>query len=69
MNQQELPPAFNASRKSRRLKMSRTGSASSKADVPYLRLCGRWLKDAGLDIGRNVRIEVSAGRLMIETAD
>ena len=68
MNQQELPPASNVSRKSRRLKMSRTGTASSKVDVPYLRLRGRWLKDAGFDIGRDVKIEVSAGRLMIEIA-
>ena len=69
MNQEEQPPASNASRKSRKLKMSRTGTASSKVDVPYLRLRRRWLKDVGFEIGRNVRIEISAGRLMIETAD
>jgi hypothetical protein len=37
--------------------------------VPFLRLCGRWMKEAGFPIGRSVKVEVSEGRLMIETVD
>jgi type I toxin-antitoxin system toxin SymE len=38
-------------------------------EVPFLPLCGRWLRDAGFDIGRNVKVEVSEGRLTIERVD
>jgi hypothetical protein len=37
--------------------------------VPYLRLCGRWLKDAGFTIGQRIRVEVNEGRLTIEPVD
>jgi hypothetical protein len=37
--------------------------------VPYMRLYGRWLQDAGFVIGRHVKIEVGEGRLMIEQVD
>ena len=40
-----------------------------KVPMPSLRLCGRWLNDAGFKIGRNVRVEVNEGRLMIELVD
>jgi len=37
--------------------------------VPYLGLCGCWLKDAGFAIGQRIRIEVNEGGLTIEPAD
>jgi antitoxin component of MazEF toxin-antitoxin module len=37
--------------------------------VPDLRLRGRWLRDAGFEIGRSVKVEVSEGRLTIEPVD
>jgi len=69
VNQQELPSASNPRKKLRRLKMSYACTDNPKVDVPYLRLRGRWLKEAGFDVGRNVRIEVGEGRLTIETVD
>jgi cell division inhibitor SulA len=35
--------------------------------VPELRLSGRWLRAAGLDLGRHFEIEVQAGRLTVRT--
>ena len=37
--------------------------------VPYVRLCGLWLKDAGFAIGQRIKVEVSEGRLTIVPAD
>ena len=37
--------------------------------MPFLRLNGRWLDAAGFAIGSDVRVEVSAGRLVIEVID
>jgi hypothetical protein len=37
--------------------------------MPYVRLRGRWLQDAGLVIGRYLKIEVSERRLLIEQVD
>jgi len=66
----------NSSAKPRRLKVgySYPDSRASKSNapalpMPFLRLCGRWLDDAGFTIGRNVRVEVNEGRLMIEPVD
>lgn len=42
----------------------RTGTRWS----PVLRLSGRWLQQAGFDIGQRVRVRVDAGRLVIEPA-
>lgn len=39
------------------------------APMPFLRLQGRWLDEAGFAIGANVRVEVSAGRLVVELAE
>jgi toxic protein SymE len=62
--------------KPRRLKVgysypdSRASQPSSPTKpMPYLRLCGLWLKAAGFTIGQNVRVEVSEGRLLIEPVD
>lgn len=37
--------------------------------MPFLRLRGRWLDEAGFAIGANVRVEVSAGRLVVEVVE
>ena len=34
--------------------------------MPSLRLRGRWLKQAGFDIGARVRVSVEAGKLVVE---
>ena len=68
----ESPPM-----KPRRLKVSYMKSESRStepypprlADRPYVRLCGRWLDEAGFAIGRDIRVEVSAGRLVLEVVD
>lgn len=41
----------------------------SSTPMPFLRLRGRWLDAAGFPIGANVRVEVSAGRLVVEVVD
>lgn len=37
--------------------------------MPFLRLRGRWLDEAGFAIGANVRVEVASGRLVLEVID
>jgi len=39
------------------------------APMPFLRLRGRWLNQAGFAIGANVRVEVSSGRLVVEVIE
>lgn len=39
------------------------------APMPFLRLQGRWLDQAGFAIGTNVRVEVAAGRLVLEVIE
>jgi hypothetical protein len=34
--------------------------------VPLLRLSGKWLRDAGFDVGQEYEIEVGEGRLILE---
>jgi hypothetical protein len=37
--------------------------------MPFLRLQGRWLDQAGFAIGAQVRVEVDRGRLVVEVID
>lgn len=37
--------------------------------MPFLRLQGRWLDQAGFAIGNSVRVEVAAGRLVLEVIE
>lgn len=69
MNAQEQPTALNTSAKPRRLTVGYKPLKSPGVEVPYLRLRGHWLRDAGFEIGRSVKVEVSEGRLTIEPAD
>ena len=63
--------------KPRRLKVSyrQPQSRSSEpfkpelAPMPYVRLLGRWLDDAGFAIGRDIRVQVSAGKLVLEVVE
>lgn len=63
--------------KPRRLKVSRT-EAPSRASrfprplpepLPFLRLQGRWLDQAGFTIGAAVRVAVAHGLLALEVID
>jgi toxic protein SymE len=56
-------------KKLRRMTVGYHGTDKPGVDVPYMRLWGRWLRDAGFTIGRRVKVEVSEGRLMIEQVD
>ena len=69
MNSQVQPPETNTSAKPRRLTVGYKPLKAPGVDVPYLRLHGRWLRAAGFEVGRSVRIECSEGRLTIERID
>ena len=69
MNPQDQLSVLNPSMKARRLTVGYSSGDSPGSDVPYLRLRGRWMKDAGFAIGRNVKVEVGEGRRMIEPVD
>ena len=66
MNPQEQLPDPNTCAKPRRLTAGYKPLKSPGVEVPYLRLHGRWLRDAGFEIGRSVRVALSEGRLTIE---
>jgi hypothetical protein len=63
--------------KSRRLKVSYRQPQSKSSEpfppclepMPYVRLLGRWLDEAGFAIGRDIRVEVSAGKLVLEVIE
>ena len=69
MIQQELIDAPKLSMQDRRLIVGYGTTSEPGVEVPYLRLRGRWLKDAGFVIGRYVKVEVMEGRLTIEQVD
>ena len=69
MNQQETATASESCKKQRRLTVGYHSTDKPGVDVPYMRLCGRWLQDAGFVIGRHVKVEIGEGRLMIEQVD
>ena len=69
MNQYELLPVLRPTPKPRRLIVGYASTDTPGVDVPYLRIRGRWLQDAGFVIGRYVTIEISEGRLTIAQLD
>jgi toxic protein SymE len=69
MNTQEQLPMENASAKPRTLKVGYKPLKSPGVEVPFLPLRGRWLRDAGFEIGGSVKIEVGEGRLTIVRVD
>ena len=69
MNKQEQPAVPDTCTKPRRLKVGYKPLKSPGVEVPFLPLRGRWLRAAGFDIGRSVKVEVSEGRLTIVPAD
>lgn len=54
---------------SRHYPESRLSRSGPPTPMPFLRLQGRWLDQAGFTIGANVRVEVAAGRLIVEVID
>ena len=69
MTTQQQLAAPNTCGKPRRLTVGYKPLKSPGVEVPYLRLRGRWLRDAGFEIGRSVKVEVREGRLTIEPVD
>jgi toxic protein SymE len=69
MNQQELFTVLKPSNKPRRLTVGYASTDTPGVDVPYLRLRGRWLQQAGFVIGRHVKIVGNEGRMTIEQVD
>ena len=69
MNQQGLLPVLKPSNKPRRLTVGYASTDAPGVNAPYLRLCGRWLQEAGFVIGRHVKIEGREGRMTIEQVD
>jgi toxic protein SymE len=69
MNTQEQFPTHNTSAKPRMLKVGYKPLKAPGVEVPFLSLRGRWMRDAGFDIGRNVKVEIAEGRLIIERID
>jgi hypothetical protein len=67
MTQQQPLPATRACRKPKKLKVNYMSTDQPGIDVPYLRLRGWWLHNAGFTIGRRLKVEVGEGRLLIET--
>ncbi|MEJ0037680.1 MAG: SymE family type I addiction module toxin [Gammaproteobacteria bacterium] len=73
----ELPTKVSAPLKSRRLKVSYRQPQSRSTEpfkpylqpMPYVRLLGRWLDEAGFAIGRDIRVEVNAGKLVLEVIE
>jgi Toxin SymE, type I toxin-antitoxin system len=64
-----VPPA---SMTSRRLTVGSGNSGSrglQPVSVPFLRLQGRWLGQAGFEIGANVRVLVTPGCLVLEVVE
>lgn len=62
--------------KPRRLKVSYTDAPSrarlprsTLPPMPFLRLQGRWLDQAGFTIGADVRVKVCAGLLVLEVIE
>jgi len=69
MNSQAQLAVTNVRAKPRRLTVGYKPLKSPGVEVPYLGLRGRWLREAGFEIGRSVSVEVSEGRLTIERVD
>jgi len=69
MNPQEQAPVSNPSRKPRRLTVGFFSTTKPGVDVPFLRLFGRWMQDAGFVIGRHVKVEVGEGRMTFVQVD
>lgn len=69
MNSQQQAPVIKPCSKPRRVTVSYANTHKPRVSVPFLRLRGRWLQDAGFIIGRHVKVEVSEGRMTIEQVD
>jgi hypothetical protein len=49
----------------RRLTVSYCPTNNERGVIPYLRLKGKWLEQAGFSIGNYVQVEIEQGRLII----
>lgn len=48
---------------------ARRSQYARSVPMPFLRLQGRWLDQAGFAIGAQVRVEIDHGRLVLEVID
>ena len=66
----ERPPRRRppANFKPRQLKVGYHSNTGSSEPVPFLRMSGWWLADAGFEIDTNIRVTVEPQRLVIEVA-
>ena len=66
----ERPPRRQrpANFRPRQLKVSYHSNTASGEPVPFLRMSGLWLADAGFEIDTNIRVTVESQRLVIEVA-
>ena len=65
MNQRRL----TVSRQHPQSRAARPRYLPTTAPMPFLRLQGRWLDQAGFAIGANVQVVVSPGRLVVEVIE
>ena len=40
---------------------------SGKLEVPFIRICGKWLEEAGFSVNNKVRVSVNDNLLILET--
>ena len=40
---------------------------SGKFEVPFIRICGKWLEDAGFSVNNKVKVIVNDNLLILET--
>lgn len=66
----ERPPRRQrpANFKPRQMKVSYHYTTRSDEPVPFLRMSGLWLADAGFEVDTNIRVTVESQRLIIEVA-
>jgi hypothetical protein len=42
---------------------------AGKYEVPFIRICGKWLKDAGVSVKSKVKVTVKDNLLILETVN
>ena len=56
-------------KKNRRLKVYGQSNGYNYQDVPTIVLKGKWLEDAGFEIGSNLMVEYENGRILISAVE
>ena len=53
----------------RRVRVSASPAPANGPDIPWIRLCGRWLAVAGFDVHTHVRVHVGQGIVILIPED